>query len=71
MARKDVYDGQLLDITEPENGVEVEIRADGTVLWVHVDGVTVLRICRIQTSVSVNDHIHDLMTTHKQQEGGP
>jgi hypothetical protein len=36
-----------LDITEPCHGVDVQIRADGKVLWVNVDGVCVLRICRI------------------------
>ena len=38
---------ELLDITKPEHGVQVQIRKDGTVLWVHVDGITVLRICQI------------------------
>jgi hypothetical protein len=38
---------QMLDIAAPDHGVEVEVRPDGRVLWVHVDGQTVLRICRI------------------------
>jgi hypothetical protein len=38
---------QSLDITAPKLPVQVEIRADGQVLWVHVDGITVLRICRL------------------------
>jgi hypothetical protein len=29
--------------------VEVSARDDGTVLWVNVNGVCVLRICRIQS----------------------
>lgn len=37
----------LLDITAPEVEVEVQVRNDKKVIWVHVDGKTVLRICRI------------------------
>lgn len=36
-----------LDITAPAHGVEVQIRLDGKVLWVNVDGVLRLRICQI------------------------
>lgn len=32
------------DITEPQN-VEIQIRNDGKVIWVNVDGICVLRIC--------------------------
>lgn len=35
-----------LDITKPELGVEIQIDQRRKVLYVHVDGVTVLRICR-------------------------
>ena len=37
----------MVDIREPEHGVQVQIRSDRRVLWVHVDGVTVLRISAI------------------------
>lgn len=37
----------LVDITEPTHGVIVQIREDGKVIWIHVDGLTVLRVCRI------------------------
>jgi hypothetical protein len=40
------FGNQMLDITAPEI-VEVQIRSDGTVLWVNVDGVCRLRICCI------------------------
>jgi len=36
-----------MDITAPEHGVQFHIRRDGEVVWVNVDGVTVLRICQI------------------------
>lgn len=36
------------DITAPED-LEIEVRADGKVVWISVDGVTVLRACRIKT----------------------
>lgn len=45
---------KMLDITKPEH-VELRIRSDGKVLWVTVDGQTVLRICQIPTLVLVDD----------------
>ena len=45
----------MKDITAPEYGVQVQIRDDGKVLWVHVDGITVLRICRIPNFELVDD----------------
>lgn len=42
------------DIAEPAV-VEIEIRADGKVVWVHVNGATALRCCRIG-EVVINDH---------------
>jgi hypothetical protein len=56
MAKSAVYHGSLLDITAPEHPVEVEIRADGSVMWVHVDGITVLRICQMKEGLKVDDH---------------
>lgn len=47
MARLRDWTGIVTDITAPEHGVEIQIRNDGKVIWVHVDGVTVLRICQI------------------------
>lgn len=38
---------ELVDITAPDHGVIIHVRNDGKVIWVHVDGVTVLRICQI------------------------
>lgn len=43
MAMTEVF----LDIHEIKLGVQVDIRADGKVLWVSVDGKTVLRIFQI------------------------
>ena len=37
----------FLDVTAPEHGVQVRMAKDGKVLWVDVDGVCVLRICRV------------------------
>jgi hypothetical protein len=48
-------EAKMQDITAPEHGVEIEIREDGTVIWVHVNGVTALRICRIPYLV-LTDH---------------
>lgn len=37
----------FVDITAPDHGVEIQVREDRKVIWVSVDGVTVLRICQI------------------------
>src|ERR1700747_3384323 len=44
-----------LDIAAPQHGVQVEIREDGTVLWVSVDGIGVLRICQMP-HLEISDH---------------
>jgi hypothetical protein len=54
----DITETRMLDIAEPEH-VGVEIREDGKVLWVHVNGVTVLRICRISHLQIINYHNSD------------
>jgi hypothetical protein len=54
-SRMDTYvtwDGQMVDIAAPVN-VEVEVRGDQKVLWVNVDGVARLRLCRIQAELVV------------------
>jgi hypothetical protein len=45
---------KMVDVTAPTL-VEIEVRADGTVVWVHVNGITALRACRIGKLV-VTDH---------------
>jgi hypothetical protein len=40
-------DGYSMDITAPDHPVQVEIDADRKVLYVHVDGISALRICRL------------------------
>lgn len=48
----------FLDITGSEL-VQVEIRDDGKVLWVHTaEGMTVLRICQIE-QLDIVDHRSD------------
>lgn len=46
----DITEVRMLDITAPETQVVVELqeRANGYVLYVHVEGMTVLRICQIK-----------------------
>lgn len=46
----------MLDITSPDQAVEVEIDQYRRVLYVHVDGVTVLRICRIPDHLKLVEH---------------
>lgn len=45
--------GNLLDITAPKHGVDVSVSDDRTMLWVNVDGICVLRVCRIP-SLQIN-----------------
>jgi len=47
------YQDQLLDITGPVGIVEVEIREQHGVLWVNVEGICVLRICKIEGVVGI------------------
>lgn len=45
---------RFLDLCGAKMGVQVDIRDDGKVLWVSVDGQTVFRICQIPF-LEVND----------------
>ena len=45
-----------VDIAEAET-VEVLIRADGSVVWINVDGLCRLRACRVKNIV-INDERH-------------
>ncbi len=45
---------EMKDITGAES-VQVQIRSDGKVIWVNVDGACVLRICRIRQGVELQD----------------
>jgi len=45
-----------VDVTAPDYGVEVQIRADGGVIWIHVDGRTICRICQVRPGqITIND----------------
>ena len=37
---------EMIDITKPKF-VEIEIRKDGQVVWINIDGICQLRVCRI------------------------
>jgi hypothetical protein len=41
---------EMLDLTGPKGPmqVEVQVRANGLVLYVHVEGMSVLRICQVK-----------------------
>jgi len=53
------YTDRFLDITAPMGPVEIEVKDDGSVVWVHTDNRTVLRLCRITDRVIINDHRSD------------
>lgn len=44
----------MLDITAPEGTVQIQIRKDGKVLWINIQSICVLRICRIE-SLDITD----------------
>lgn len=46
---------KLRDITAPAHGVQIQIKRDSKVIWVHVDGVSVLRICQIPSLELVDE----------------
>ncbi len=41
----------MKDITAPKQPVEIDIRFDGKVVWVNVDGRCELRICEVSAIV--------------------
>lgn len=41
---------EMLDITAPQV-IEVEVREDGKVLWINIDGICRLRVCQINELV--------------------
>lgn len=48
-----VTQSATLDVTEPETMVQVEVDHDRGVLYVSLEGYTILRICRAKFEVSV------------------
>lgn len=48
---------QMIDITAPET--EVELRYRNGVLWVNVDGICRLRVCRIKEEILVTDIVRE------------
>jgi hypothetical protein len=46
--------GAQIDITRPK-AVEVRLRNDGSVLWINVDGVCVLRCCQIKNMELIDE----------------
>ena len=47
------YQDGMLDITGPVGIVEVEVRAQHGVLWVNIEGICVLRICKIDSVIGI------------------
>jgi len=40
-------DAEFVDVSDPDD-IEVDIRSDGSVIWVSVNGITQFRACRIK-----------------------
>lgn len=54
--------GEQLDITGAKR-VEVRVRDDGCVVWVNVDGLCRLRVCRIEEAVRIEGPFGSLAFT--------
>jgi hypothetical protein len=50
-----VQDAKMLDIENPTEVVEITVKNNGTVVWINVDGVCLLRICQIKCPISIED----------------
>ena len=61
-ANQVLMERRQLDITAPTD-VDITIREDGQVVWINVDGICVLRICRPKNPVVVNQRSQLLETT--------
>lgn len=48
---------EMIDITAPEV-VEILIKHDSKVIWINIDGVCMLRACRIKY-LEINDETND------------
>ena len=46
--------GSMLDISKPAVGVQIQIRSDGKVIWLNVDGQCRVRVCGIP-SLEIED----------------
>jgi hypothetical protein len=60
---------ELVDITAPKH-VEVRVSHNGKTVWVNVNGICLLRACRI-SHLAVHDDrpdgAHDVLTKEKEQ----
>lgn len=45
--------GDMVDVSQPQHGVEIQIRKDGKVVWVNVDGVCMLRVSQIDFPIQI------------------
>jgi hypothetical protein len=44
----------FIDVLKPEFGVEIEVDRTGTVLWLSVDGITLVRVSKLGV-ISIKD----------------
>jgi len=50
----------MLDVTAPEN-VEIQIKGDGKVIWIDVNGICVFRACRIgELTLNADEYLKNL-----------
>ncbi len=53
---------QMLDINEPDLGVEVVVSSNGTRLWINIDGICRLRVCGMKPDSLVIENYHEAAT---------
>jgi hypothetical protein len=55
------YDDTMLDITGA-GVVQIDVKIDGSVLWVNIDGMCVLRVCQIKQGIELCQNVQTLQT---------
>lgn len=58
------YDGNMLDVTGAKD-VEIQVAQanNGKIIWINIDGLCTLRICRIKGEIQIEDQINETKDT--------
>lgn len=58
------YDGGMLDITGAKD-IEIQINCagNGKVIWINIDGICCVRVCRVKRNIIIEDQINETTST--------
>ncbi len=62
----DITEVRMLDVARPD-AIEVEVSEDGTTMWVHVNGVTLLRASHIGR-LFITDHRNQELAARRETD---